>query len=409
MLELPLPIDPNPPPEPRRVYTVAGIGLAVTAVAAALGIALDASGSGGGPSALSAFRLVLVAGGTLTVGAAVSMRATLPLVWLFGAGAAFLASFGLPEHWDSARMLARVTVYAALTGALLAWAPVKFRYAAVSLAVVYHFFGIFLATTWPDPTPWFTQQVGTRVYLPYIQFMYLKNAYHFYSPEPGSASHLFCLVVYDATDPQTGKPEAKWVTMPSREHNWKDPMGLSYFRRLSLTEQASGSMPQLNPQSDEWRDINARRRAVAQGAQPNVAEIPLAPLDTDPNQYRMPRYDISRYLLPSYAAHLMHAYSTPEKKVASVKIYRLDHPIPNLYQFSQENWNPHHPIGFKPFYLGEFVPTGDGDAVLKDKQDPMLYWMTPILPKLRDAKGREYEDFMSKHAKYEFNWEARMP
>ncbi len=409
MSNVPLPIDPDPPADPRRVYRVAGVGLAVLAAAAALGLALDLSGSGG-PSALSRVRLLLVAVGSLTVGAAVSMRATLPAVWLVAATAAALAAwFGLPEHWDSARMLGRVLTYASLAGALVAGAPPVFGFVAASLAVCYHFFGIFLATTWPDPTPWFTQQVGTRVYLPYIQFMYLKNAYHFYSPEPGSASHLFCLVVYDAIDPATGKPEAKWVTMPSREHNWKDPMGLSYFRRLSLTEQLSGTMPPMNVGSDEMREIKSRRDAVAQGAQPNVPEIKYAPLDTDPNQYRLPRYDITRYLLPSYAAHLIHAYSTPTKKVVSVKIYRLEHPIPNLYAFSQLGLNPHHPTGFKPYYLGEFEPTADGTATLKDKQDPMLYWMTPILPKKPDDKGRDYEDFMSKHAKYEYNWEARMP
>lgn len=405
MTDLSEPLDPNPPADPKSVYRVAGVGLALTAVAAALALAGD-----DGPSALSRVRLILVAVGTLTAGAAVSMRAALPVAWLLAAATAFLAGwFGLPDHWDSARMLATVATYAALAGALLSAAPLKFGVAAASLAVGYHFFGIFLATTWPHPTPWFTQSVGSRIYLPYIQFMYLKNAYHFYSPEPGSASHLFCLVVYDAIDPATGKPEAQWVTMPSRQHNWKDPMGLTYFRRLSLTEQASGVTPFANLQSDELREVKSRRDAVAQGSQPNVPKILYSPEDALLNQYRMPRYDITRYLLPSYAAHLIHAYTTDAKKVTSVKIYRLDHPIPNLFQFSQKKWNPHHPIGFRPYYLGEFEPTGDGTAALKDKQDPMLYWLTPILRKERDAQGREYEDFMSKHAKYEYNWEGRMP
>ena len=72
-------------------------------------------------------------------------------------------------------------------------------------------------------------------------------------------------------------------------------------------------------------------------------------------------------------------------------------------------WNPHHPLGFKPFYYGEFALAADGDAVLTDKQDPMLYWLVPILPKVKGSDGREFEDFMSKHAKYAFDWEGRTP
>ena len=53
--------------------------------------------------------------------------------------------------------------------------------------------------------------------------------------------------------------------------------------------------------------------------------------------------------------------------------------------------------------------TPEGDAALTDKQDPMLYWLVPILPKVRGADGREFEDFMSKHAKYAFDWEGRTP
>jgi hypothetical protein len=398
------------PPDPATVYRLAGVGTAVVAVAAALGVALDASGTGG-PSALSSLRLLLVAVGGLIVAAAVSWRATLPAAWLFAAAAGFLAMLGLPEHWDSARMLVKVMGILGLIGAAVAAMPMKYRVVAASLAVCAHFFGIFLATTWPDPTPWFTHQIGTRVYYPYIQFMYLRNAYHFYSPEPGSASHLFCLVVYDTIDPKTGKPEAEWKTMPSRQHDWKDPMGLSYFRRLSITEQASQTMPAISQQSAEWQDIYNRRNAVALGAQPNVAKIPMAPLDENPVQYRMPRYDITRYLLPSYAAHLFHAHTTPARKVTAVKLYRLEHPIPTVYQFAKEGYKIHHPTSFRPYYLGEFELTAEGTAALKDKQDPMLYWLAPILPKdpRADANGRDYEDFMSKHAKYEFNWAARVP
>ena len=397
--------DPVPPPDPAKVYRLAGVGIALTVAAVALGLVAGESG----PSVTSTIRLVLVALGTLIAGSALSLDPKLPLAWLLAATAAGLAAAGLPEHWDSIRMLARVAAGAGVIGAALAAVTMKVRIVAVSCAVGYHYFCIFMATTWPDPTPWFTQQMGTRVVLPYIQFVYLKNAYHFYSPEPGSASHMFFLIVYDKVDPQTGKPEAEWVTMPDRKAHWKDPLGLSYFRRLSLTEQGSQSMPPISEQTAEWREIESRRAAVAQGAQPNVPAIPFAPREMDPVQYRMPRYDITRYLLPSYAAHLLHTYSSDRRKAKTVKIYRLEHPIPSLLEFSLRDGKPHHPLGFKPFYYGEFARTPEGDAALTDKQDPMLYWLVPILPKVRGADGREFEDFMSKHAKYAFDWEGRTP
>lgn len=401
----PLPADPLPPPDPARVHRLAGLGIVLAAVAAGLGFATGETG----PSPLATVRLVLVALGALLAGSALSLRPNLPSAWFLAALAAGVVSLGLPGHWDSIRMMARVAAGAALAGALLATLPFALRVAIGSVAIAYHFFCIFMATTWPDPTPWFTQQVGTRFVLPYIQFVYLKNAYHFYSPEPGSASHMFFLIVYDKVDPKTGKPEAEWVTMPDRKAHWKDPMGLAYFRRLSLTEQASQSMPGISEQTAEWREIDARRAAVAQGAHPNTPAIPYSPREFDPIQYKMPRYDISRYLLPSYAAHLLHRHSTPERKAKTVRIYRLEHPIPSLFEFSQRGWNPHHPLGFKPFYYGEFALAADGDAVLTDKQDPMLYWLVPILPKVKGSDGREFEDFMSKHAKYAFDWEGRIP
>lgn len=399
------PVDPFPPPDPAKVYRVAGLGIAFVAVAAGLGLATGESG----PTPIATIRLILTAVGTLIVGTVIASAPKIPAAWFLGAIAAALASFGLPEHWDSIRMLARIAAGASFAGAILSAMAFRYRIVLISLAICYHYGSIFMATTWPDPTPWFTQQVGTRCVLPYLQFIYLKNAYHFYSPEPGSASHMFFLIVYDTIDPKTGKPEAEWVNMPDRKQHWRDPMGLSYFRRLSITEQGSQLMPGISEQTAEWREIDARRAAVAQGSYPNTPAIPYSPREMDPIQYRMPRYDITRYLLPSYAAHMLRAHTTPNRTAKTVRIYRVEHPIPNLLEFSQRNGNPHHPLGFKPYFYGEFALGPNGDAVLTDKQDPMLYWLVPILPKLRGADGREFEDFMSKHAKYAFDWEGRTP
>ena len=256
-------------------------------------------------------------------------------------------------------------------------------------------------------------QVGTRVYLPYMKFMYLQNAYHFYSPEPGPASHLFVLVKYDKKDPKTGKQEARWITLPNRVEHMKDPLGLTYYRRLSITEQVSQSMPPMQF-SFEVNEISKRRQEVAGllGGLPNYPKIPLAPAEFEPLnlQYRPPRPDITRYLLPSYANHILLAESTPDRKATSVKIYRLEHRVTPPWALVEKR-NPHHPTTFRPYYLGEFEanPT-TGKVELIDSQDPLLYWLVPILPKLAspsDPEGKDFEDYMSKHAGYTYDWRNR--
>src|SRR5262249_51727018 len=32
----------------------------------------------------------------------------------------------------------------------------------------------------PSPSPWLSTQIWTRIYRPYLEFLYLNNAYHFY-------------------------------------------------------------------------------------------------------------------------------------------------------------------------------------------------------------------------------------
>jgi hypothetical protein len=358
---------------------------------------------------LSRVRLLSVVVGLLLVGFQATVFCLVPRFWLLAGAATLAAHFAVPPHWDSARLLLRVVVVLTFAASGLSLLPQTLRYVVLSIFTLFHFSGIFLATTWPEPTPWFTMQVGTRVQLPYIQFMYLKNAYHFYSPEPGPASHLFCLIRYDSIDPSTQRPEADWVTLPNRKFHWKDPLGLTYYRRLSITEQVANAMPLL--QNEERKEIDARRQQVAQGGYANIPRIPL-----DPNEvlsFRMPRPDTTRYLVPSYAAHLLKSYSTASKKAVSVKMYRLEHTQLTAAQFVLNRVNPHHPTGFKPFYLGEFKLDADGTAELVDQQDPMLYWHVPILPRPvpRGAPPGtlDYDDYMSQHAGYTYTWEARTP
>lgn len=414
-----------PPPDPRTVYRTGAVGAGLCGVAALLGAGLDLNGMGeSGP--LGTVRLVLVAAGLLVAGAALSMRAGLPAAWLIGAAAAGLSWFGLPPHWDSARMVAGVAGCTALLGAALTALPRTIRLGALSLLAVYHFFGIFLATTWPDPTPWPTQQIGTRAFLPYLMFMYLRNAYHFYSPDPGPASLLYCLIEYEPeTDPATGRPVLdekgkpkvphEWLKIPNRDEHMKDPLGLTYYRRLSVTEQVAQTIPDyVTPASFEKVDVRQRRMEVANGFLPNYPRIPLAPEEVEQAilQYRMPRPDVTRYLLPSYARHILVANSGPGRKAVRVKIYRLEHRVVPVAAFAQ-GMSPFHPLTYRPYYLGEYYLNPETDrGELVDPQDPMLYWLVPIVPK-RAAMLRprdvatvedEIDDYLSKHAGFKVEW-----
>ncbi len=415
-----------PPPDPRSAYQVALTGLGLSAAAAALGVAsaviwgdtpavwdgVPASGESV-PAPLHTARLVLTGLGALLAGSAVSMRPGLWKVWFAAAGTGLLAAvIGLPDHWDSARLLARVLTVLAAAGALLAALEPLYRYSLVSLAVLFHFGGILTATTWPQPTPWVTEQLSSRVYHQYLSFIYMRNAYHFYSPEPGPASQLLMLVKYDEIDPATGKPRAEWSVLPQRHEHMKDPLGLTYYRRLSITEMVAGTIPDLfSAQTFEKLDAKQRRWSRAlPSAGPN--QIPFAPDQVEPQylQYRIPRPDITRYLLPSYARHVCaESEAATGRKVASVRIYRAEHRITPTLAFVQ-GADPYDPVTYRVYYLGEYTP----DGTLVNPQDEMLYWLVPIVPREGgpspdDPEHRTYDDYLSRHAGFVFDWKRMRP
>lgn len=460
---IPPPVDVLPPVDPRTALRVMAVGAGLCGVAALLDfVPLTESG---GPAGLSTIRLLLVAVGALTAGGALSWRPDLWGLWLAAAGAAVLASVGIPEaqpgDWDSARLLARVMAAGGAAGALLTAISPRARYALLSAFALFHFGGILTAVTWPPtggtPPPWVTTQAAGRLYVPYFKFLYLSNAYHFYSPEPGPASKLFFLLTYELTkttppsadekpaswkqsaDPETGKPRwaktaSEWVDLPNRRQHYKDPLGLSYYRRLSVTEMVSQAMPsRYTPRTFEKSVAFRRRERVAMGthdASPAVGakNLPAIPLDPQAGpedlQYRVPNADIVRYLLPSYTRHVADEFSHPERgaiparRVVSVKVFRVEHSITQPEAFhgrripynSRKKWadpvDPFHPTTYRPYYQGEY----DAEGRLADPTDPMLYWLCPISPKTpsaADPKGRDYEDYMSKYAGFEFDWERR--
>jgi hypothetical protein len=409
------PAEVVPPVEWAVVRKVGLVGTGLVAAAAVLG--LVATGMGDSvPSAVHTARLVLVLVGAVTAGAAVSMRPDLWRAWAVGGAAALLAVAGVPAHWDSFRLMFGVLAAVALAWAVLRAAPPAYRLPALSAVVLFHFTGIFLATTTPptreSPPPWVTEQAFIRVFNPYLQFVYLRNAYHFYSPQPGPASILvFMLKTEDGTDPATGEKKYKvqWVAMPKRPGDVKDPLGLSYYRRLAITEQVVRGTPgALRSAPFERNELLARRR---------FSPIPLHPSEDQESQYQLPQADIARFVVPSYAAHVI-LENTPDAKTAAkttVKVYRMQHNMMSIDEFV--NWrklpgaitNPYHPTWYRPFFLGEFGFEPDPDRpgatriALLNPQEPMLYWLMPITPRPGgvppgDKTKRNFLDYMSFHA-----------
>ncbi|QJW97406.1 hypothetical protein [Frigoriglobus tundricola] len=382
------------------------VGVGLLAAAAALGPV--APGSTAWPHTV---RLFLVLFGAVTAGAAVSMRPDLWKSWAIGTGAAVLAIAGTPAHWDSFRLLFSVMAVVAAVWTAVRLAPPVYRVRIISALLLFHFTGIFLATTTPPQTPWVTEQAFVRVFNPYLQFLYLRNAYHFYSPEPGAASVLvFLLKTETGRDPVTGDKQyaTKWVVLPKRPGDVKDPLGLTYYRRLSITEQLARGTPGLRAASFEAREMRGRRQ---------LAPIPMHPSDAQEVQYQLPQPEVTRFILPSYASHVI-LENTPNKEAAAkttVKVYRLQHNTMGIEDFI--DWrkrlgplkSPYHPMWYRPFFLGEFGFVQDADRPgsvqieLVNPQEPMLYWLVPIMPRPGglppgETTKREFLDYMSFHA-----------
>jgi hypothetical protein len=424
-------------------------------------------------------RIGMVGLGVLAAAAGVWVRRGHWVAWLAGAAAAGLGVFGLPMHWDSIRLLFGVLAVLGAFAALLAYVRPVWRYSLLVVVVLFHFGGILTAVTWPDTqgrTPWLTNQSAARVYLPYFRFMYLSNAYHFYSPDPGPASKFCVLVEYEVyrtvkdprtgehvpdvdpqtgepvavTDPKTNKPRAvaEWVELPKRRLNYRDPLGLTYYRRLSLTELASYSAPgTMLPPSWEKADVMQRRTQNERDLSGRQVSVPGATTfnEVDLTQYRQPHTPTRRAVLPSYARHIASEYTKPRTeagaaadgraeervywyKVTGMKMFRVEHRIIESQQFlafdnpdyarmkernpqaqlpgplHKPGLSPYHPAVYHPYYLGEFA----ADGRLKDPNDPLLYWLTPVqYTPNRPNDEPDYTDWMSKYARHEFIWEGK--
>src|SRR5947209_7385272 len=239
----------------------------------------------------------------------------------------------------------------------------------------------------------------------------MNNDYPFYPPDPGPATEIWACIEYKEPDKADNDPDAKtecvWDYIPRRDVHFKDPLGLEYYRRLSISEniaQYPSRGYQLPPAEE---DAVQKRRNAGIGA-----EIPR--IGHPSVQRMMPSDLVTRHVLPSYVRHLAAAHKRPGWEIKGIKVYRATHTIITLDQFvgfdAQTNTrvrprSPYNPILYMAYFQGDFDTQGN----LKDPTDPMLYWLCPIiengdLPETAEEyrKGGGYRhyftDYVNKHA-----------
>jgi hypothetical protein len=334
----------------------------------------------------AAARLIFTVGGMIAVGFAVSLRPKalmLALATLTG----IVARYGDAFHadWDSARMLAGFGMVVAGAGAIILGGPEliaslfskpgwirPLRRFAVSALLFFQFGSLCVAVTAPGAQPWIGAELAERVYRPYQQCVYLTNAYHFYSPEPGPAYMLWFCIYYD--NDEQGKAEtaeARWVTLPNRPGDMKDPLSITYYRRLSVTATAfSPSQVQSIPD-----DVTRARILRTQGKSGIPLHPQFMPLQ---NQYLLPQDQVRYHMLPAFVQHLAKSqeaqHGDPNVKIKWIKVYMVEHRIltPADLEIGMDFYDA---PTYKPFFMGEF----DVNGKLRDPNDAMLYWMVPIL------------------------------
>ena len=89
-----------------------------------------------------------------------------------------------PQHvndWDTMRLALRVLTAVTLTAGALTIVSARVRRLVLSFVITLHFCGIATATLAAPPAPQLVQTIWTRIFRPYLEFMYLNNAYHFYA------------------------------------------------------------------------------------------------------------------------------------------------------------------------------------------------------------------------------------
>jgi hypothetical protein len=325
---------------------------------------------------------------------------------MLAAGATFLGGMALVSHAETMSFF--LSVLTALLAALVSYAvsPQTVQRRVLSAAILLHFLAIFNATMAAPPAPWIFGQLWTRFSRPYLEFMYLNNAYHFYSPEPGPASYVWFRVFYKNKrdiDPRTGNPKlvGHWVKIPDLKEDGShgNLVSLEYQRHLSLTENVIQSDPpppffvtgangtKVPAPFFEARIFNSPDAAQLPveiigrpGQREFILPVPFQPQIPPELQYQKPNA-FSKGHLETYVRHVakMPHPMHPEWPVEGIKVYRVTHTLPSSVQFAQ-GLPPNDPELYRPYYVGHYHP----DGTLHNPNEPLLYW---LLPMMREGAG----------------------
>jgi hypothetical protein len=313
---------------------------------------------------------------------------------------ALLGSFAMDKDWDTATLLLGVFVGVGIAAALLVLLPRLLRRLTLSVLVVIHFGGMVTSfASVPPPggqsSAWMANMAWTLFYRPYLHFIYMTNAYHFYSPEPGAPSLLWFYIEYEG-----GK--TRWVEIPN---NQESPTRMALQRRLALTE----STNQLNTGPfPYYQERLIRRNAAGLTFSPPLPDL-RNPIYSG-NEYREPTL-WARHHIASYARYVAKHFpceENPSLPVKSVKVYRYLHGMlpPNRLAAGAD---PYDPTMYLPYYQGEFDKDGnhldgpkyDKDDNMIDPGSPFLYWLIPIdrEPVPGNPKQTQVVDYVKIHAR----------
>jgi hypothetical protein len=345
-----------------------------------------------------------------------------------GGMTSLVAYFSMKADWEAGKMLFGALFIASLAATLLVLLPPLGRKIFLTLFLLFHFGGMLTAVTSIDPPnstgPWVSKQLWTYVYRPYLSFLYMTNAYHFYSPDPGPPSSYWFSVTYE-------DGSRTWVKVPNRSTS---AVGMQYQRNLALPEHTYSPLGRLPYTKQEIAEMQSRQPDfhAPRGSWEHIYEkrwkgslrLYLATFEEDGRtvtrpmpipmvneqtlnvyaQYREPN-DLSKALIASVARR---AFVTAPKKydeggneveVKSVKVYRVTHQILTPRELAS-GVDPLEKTKHFAYFLGEF----DGKGELVDPEDPFLYWYMPILnapnrckdldkfprASVKDAQGTEF-------------------
>jgi hypothetical protein len=343
------------------------------------------------------------------------------LLLLIGSLAAYLTSnWFVAVSWNSAVLLFRVITVVAAVAAVVVLLPSVGRRIVVSLVILFHFGGILTAVTSVNPAPWLSTQLWTTVYRPYLYFMWLNNAYHFYSPQPGPATLMWFCIEYDP-DPD-GTRNFRWVLVPDLDE--EGPVnpdgsrvfsGTEYTRRLSLAEYTG------NAGTPPWNLFQLWQQRIEAAQRDGIPPEDPRKVPYD-QQYREPD-DRSKRWIQTYVRHVASTYKFQDEEkhdldlpVKAVKFYRVVHQILQPGQVVQhmsstekkpnqvgQGMEPNDKSLYWPFYCGEFDKDGnftescvkiainyDGYFQMVNR-DPYLYWLIPIDYVTLHAQGPDFE------------------